>query len=469
MIKKKHKTPFRQIVLFFGTGVCFGLTVLAISYIFFFEKTHSTRLYPGIYLDGVNFGGQDKKFIEDYFAQKSKRFSALKVFFKYDNDTATISATKLNIAYNGKLIADQAYSLGRSNNPFSNITIKIIGLKSGIRLPVSISLNDTVLENIINEIAAKTDVRPQDALFKFQSGRVTAFRTSESGRKLNKESVKKDLYQKINNLAQNNDLLEPIVIKMPIEEVEPKIDVSSSNNFGIETLIGHGTSTFFHSIANRIFNIELASSRLNGILVPPGNTFSFNEALGDVSNLTGYKTAYIIKDGKTILGDGGGICQVSTTLFRAALNSGLPIIERWSHSYRVGYYEQDELPGLDATVYSPANDLKITNNTPAHILIQSDFDESKSRLTFKIYGKKDFRNITLTKPRLWDYKSPPESIYQDDQTLQKGSIVQIEYAAPGIKSAFDYKVERLGKVLFQKTFISDYQPWRAVYLRGTKE
>jgi vancomycin resistance protein YoaR len=189
--------------------------------------------------------------------------------------------------------------------------------------------------------------------------------------------------------------------------------------------------------------------------------------LGDVTEYTGYKQAYIIQDGKTVLGDGGGVCQVSTTMFRAALNAGLPIIERRAHSYRVGYYEQDAAPGLDATIYTPITDLKFSNDTPGHLLIQTLYEPSRSYLAFEIYGTDDGRQVTITDPVVSSVTPPPEDSYVDDPTLPAGEIKQIEYKAWGARVYFTYKVTKGGETLYEKTFNSNYQPWRAVYLRGT--
>src|SRR5205085_743367 len=128
-----------------------------------------------------------------------------------------------------------------------------------------------------------------------------------------------------------------------------------------------------------------------GVLIAPGQVFSFSKAIGEVSSFTGYKQAYVIENGKTVLGDGGGVCQVSTTLFRAALNAGLPIVERHPHAYRVQYYEEDSGPGIDAAVYVPSVDLKFKNDTGHHILIQAYADVENLRLTFDLYGANDGR------------------------------------------------------------------------------
>ena len=264
-------------------------------------------------------------------------------------------------------------------------------------------------------------------------------------------------------------LKQPQVFVIPIKILKPKVSTDQVNNLGIKELIGQGESLFQHSIQSRVFNITLAASRLNGILIAPDDTFSFNNALGDISAFTGYKQAYIIQNGKTILGDGGGVCQVSTTFFRTALKTGLPMIERHAHAYRVGYYEQDSPPGLDATIYSPTVDLKFKNDTKHHILIQTQIDQGLQKLTVSFFGTKDNRIINISKPIVTNTTSALPSVYRDDPTLAKGVIKQIDFAAGGAKSTFTREVIKDGKIAISDTFVSNFRPWAAVYLRGTKE
>ena len=154
-------------------------------------------------------------------------------------------------------------------------------------------------------------------------------------------------------------------------------------------------------------------------------------------------------------------------MFRAALNAGLEIIERHPHSYRVGYYEQNSPVGVDATVYSPSTDFKFKNDTPTHILIQTQVDLTKNYLKVEIYGSSDGRKAVLSNFRLWGQTPPPPDLYVDDPTLPAGQTKQIDWKAWGAKAAFDWTVERSGEIIHQKTFYSSYQPWQAVYLRGT--
>ena len=260
-----------------------------------------------------------------------------------------------------------------------------------------------------------------------------------------------------------------ITFPIPIKIIEPNITTDKVNKLGIKELIGTGNSLFLDSIPSRIFNINLAAGRLNGILVAPGETFSFDQALGDISAFSGYKQAYIIQNGHTVLGDGGGVCQVSTTLFRAILNAGLPVVERHAHAYRVGYYEENSPPGIDATVYSPTVDLKFKNTTGNYILIQSQVDLDNLSLTFNLYGTKDGRQVTMTTPVVTNETPPPPDLYQDDPNLPVGVIQQTDFAAWGADVYFTRTVTQNGKQIIFDKFVSNFQPWQAVYLRGTKQ
>lgn len=319
------------------------------------------------------------------------------------------------------------------------------------------------LAGYVDDVAVAIDRPAENAAFQFENGRVTLFRPAKEGRSLDRQKTVADLTAILEGLEQGEVEAE---IELSVATTAAAIATEDVNNFGIRELVGRGTSRFRGSITSRVHNIALAASRLNGALIPPGETLSFNQALGDVSAFTGYQQAYIIKDGRTILGDGGGVCQVSTTLFRAALDAGLPIEQRFPHSYRVTYYEQDSGPGIDATVYAPSVDLKIKNDTPAHILVQANADTKNSSLVFELYGTSDGRVATISQPRVWAQTPPPEPLYQDDPTLPAGVTKQVDWAAWGAKTAFDYQVTRDGETLQDRTFYSNFRPWQAVYLVG---
>lgn len=326
-------------------------------------------------------------------------------------------------------------------------------------------IKDSELSSFVNTFSQNHNRIPQNSVFIYDQGKVEEFIPSKSGVKINNKILSETLSSEITKLIDSP--LDSIEIEVDYEKISPEITNDQVNNLGINELIGKGSSNFRGSISSRIHNIGVASNVFNGTLVKPDEILSFNNILGDVSESTGYQKAYVIKDGQTVLGDGGGVCQVSTTLFRAALNAGLPIIERRAHAYRVTYYEQGYPPGLDATVYAPTTDLKIKNDTPGHLLIQTVYDPASAKLDFEIYGTNDGRISAITDPVITSTTPPPEDLYIDDPTLPQGEIKQIDWKAWGAKVYFDYSVERNGEIIFEKTFYSNFQPWQAKYLRGT--
>jgi len=313
---------------------------------------------------------------------------------------------------------------------------------------------------------AQTIDRPaQNALFKFESGKVLEFKPAKPGITL---SFKKNLELLKQALTDLENTQNSVKIDLIVDSRKPEIDTAQVNNFGINSLIGKGQSWFYGSIAPRIHNVKLAADKLNGILVAPGDTFSFNSAIGDISQATGFQQAYVIQNGRTVLGDGGGVCQVSSTLFRTMLDSGVPIEERQPHAYRVSYYEHNSGPGFDATVYYPSVDLKFKNDTPAHILIQTTTDTKALKLTIEFYGTSDGRKTSLSAPRIWDQVPPPPDLYQDDPSLAIGETKQVDWKAWGAKVSFNWKVTKGDEILQERTFYSSYRPWQAVFLKGTK-
>ena len=331
---------------------------------------------------------------------------------------------------------------------------------------LSVSLDGDEIGDFIETIARTIDRKTVDATLKFEGGRVLEFTPAADGQELDRQKTRMLLESYVSGERQTeND--KTITINLPVEVTRAKIASSEINTLGIRELIGRGISYFSGSITNRIHNIGLGTSRISGTLVKPGETFSFNGIVGEVSAATGFRQAYVISSGRTVLDDGGGICQVSSTVFRAALNSGLPIVARTAHAYRVGYYEQRGFkPGFDATVWAPAVDFKFKNDTDRHILIQATIDYATSKLQVDIYGTGDSRKVIVSEPVLSNQSPPLPDKYQDDPTLPKGVVKQVDFAAPGATSVFTRKVHKGNDLVIDETFRSNYRPWQAIFLVG---
>lgn len=443
-----------------------ALVFIALNIVSNAEKKLENRIYPGVVIDNIPFGNKTKQEIVDYFDKKNERLKTVFFTILYDKTPiATLSAQDLRVHFDGKGIADRAFIIGRTPHLPSRLYQKIatiFGLQQ-FSFPASLEYDNARLSEFIADQEAKYNMPAKNALFSFVNGRVVSFRIEEKGRQLDSDTFLSDFSTKITTLEHKPTNQ---TVQLTSHIILPEITLAKANDFGIEELIAVGKSDYSHSIPGRIHNIILAASKFNGILIPKNAVFSFNDTVGDISQTTGYEQAYIIKSGKTVLGDGGGVCQVSTTLFRAALNAGLPIVERTAHAYRVGYYENDSKPGFDATVFGPTVDFKIKNDTPAYILVQTEIDKENNLLYFKLYGKKDNRSVEISPVVVSDPQEPPPPLYQDDPTLKKGVTKQIDFAAWGSKAYFNYKVTKNNAVSFAKTFYSNYRPWQAIFLVG---
>jgi vancomycin resistance protein YoaR len=213
-------------------------------------------------------------------------------------------------------------------------------------------------------------------------------------------------------------------------------------------------------------NIALAASRFDGVIIPPNGIFSFNEYLGDVTKEAGFNESLIIQGNRTSVGLGGGVCQVSTTAFRAAFFGGFEIVERWAHGYRVGWYEINSKPGLDATVYSPNLDFKFRNDTDYYMLIQTESDLVEGTVTFRFYSTNTGREVIVSEPETTNLVKHGPPLYEPDPSLPKGATKQVDWAVDGLDVRVKRSVQQGDQVLHEDEIFSHYAPWRAVYKVG---
>ena len=283
-----------------------------------------------------------------------------------------------------------------------------------------------------NTIVAQVKKETRDANFAMENNRVTVFVPAQEGQDLNVE----ESIVAIRSALQNG--LNEVSLALNIS----KSKVASSaeiDRLGITTLLSTGESNFRGSPGNRVHNIKVGADRFNGILIPPGTTFAFNENLGPIGKDTGYKPELVIKEYVTTPEYGGGLCQVSTTAFRAAILAGLEVTERRNHAYPVAYYGA---PGFDATIYpnqrtwKDGTDLKFINDTPANILIQTRIEGTK--LLFEFWGTSDGREVKLVGPTSYDRTANGsvkarlvQQIYKEGQIVRE-DIILSSYKSPAL-------------------------------------
>jgi vancomycin resistance protein YoaR len=330
-----------------------------------------------------------------------------------------------------------------------------------------VRFDENALYTYLNALGPDIARNPQNARFIFNDDTrlLEVIQPAVIGRVLDVHATIMDITQKVPE-GQHE-------IALNVSTIEPTItDDTTGEELGITELVSWHTSYFRGSISERMNNIEVAAANFHGLLVPPGETFSMADVMGNVSLDSGYSEAWIIFGGRTIKGVGGGVCQVSTTLFRTVFFGGYPIVERYPHAYRVGYYEQtvnghdDYMAGLDATVFVPLVDFKFMNDTPYWLLMETYFNPTARSLTWKFYSTSDGREVEWDSSGPTHVVEPPEPKFEENPELAQGEIVQVDWAAEGADVTVNRTVTRDGVILYDDVITTHYQPWQDVYQYG---
>ncbi len=325
-----------------------------------------------------------------------------------------------------------------------------------------VHLNPEQFQSFLSGIAPQLETEPVDARFHFdpESGQLQPIQASVDGRRLDIETTLAGIEAVLFEPAESGVTRE---VPLAFKYIVPVLNSgATAAELGIVDLVGEATTYYMGSSAARQANIVTAAERFDGIVIGPGEEFSFNQWLGDVSPESGFEESFIIYGGRTIKGVGGGVCQVSTTVFQAAFYAGLPILERYPHGYRVGYYEYGEGAGMDATVYSPIVDFRFLNDLPSYLLIETSIDREHATLTFRLYGTSVGRTVTKVGPRITNVVPHGDTIYEENPELAPGQTRQIEWAVDGSDVAITRQVWRNGELEQEDHFFSHYLPWNAV-------
>jgi len=336
----------------------------------------------------------------------------------------------------------------------------------------AVQLDPVALKKMLQELEPQVDRDPKNGRFHFLNGELIALQPSIAGRRLDVEAS----VRAINEAIATGQHAVPLVVEEQLPAV-PKD--ASAGSLGIKELLPNGvqTSYFRGSSAERIQNIATAAAQFDGVLVAPGETFSMGAALGDISLDNGFTEALIIYGGRTIKGVGGGVCQVSTTLFRTAFFAGFQIVQRIPHAYRVSYYEQTsggadpKLAGMDATVYFPLVDFKFKNDSANWILMETSVDEGSRSLTWRFYSTWDGRTVQWESSGLQNTVPAPKPLFRLNADLKPGQITQVDYAANGADIDVHRTVVRDGSPYLQDEVQTHYEAWQAVceYARGMND
>jgi len=381
----------------------------------------------------------DRQNLKFQLYKKTKKLAKDDIFLTLIADYPEILENETIQAYNTakKILKNAPYKL-IANNSVNETPVEVFLTKEKLisiiefkpvpdknnseNLVLGIGLKQEELKNYLTTLSSSINRNPINSQFTIEGDRVTEFRLSQDGLKLEIEKNIQKIKEGILSQNKKNLVLETSIIA-------PKVATKDINTLGIASLLGKGVSNFGGSPNNRIHNIKLGAAKFHGLLIKPGEEFSFNTILGKVGPEQGYKPELVIKRTKTTREYGGGLCHVSTTIFRAAVNAGLPITERQPHAFPVVYYNPQ---GFDATVYFPHPDLRFVNNTPAYLLIQTKIEGND--LIFEFYGTDDGRKVEIDGPYQYDLKSD-------------GSM----------KAKLTRRIYKNGELIEEKTWYSNYR------------
>ncbi|WP_027631606.1 VanW family protein [Clostridium hydrogeniformans] len=412
------------------------------------------RIYPGVSVQGVNLDGKTK---EEAITKLKEEFGDAiinkKIKVKAKDKEYTMDYSKLNAKYDIEEVVDEAFNFGKDDTLRNKY--KKVNSSSNKELGLKFDYDPKYVKEFVGNIGKEVDKAPKNAKLNFNGG--FSVTNEVIGYKTNQEDLEKQILDSI-----NGNVNEETNLQAKIEEDKPSVtgDALRRINGKIST---HSTN-YSSSSAERSFNIELSTKAINGVVLMPGEVFSYNDVVGERSAARGYKDAPVIIGNKVESGVGGGICQVSSTLYQSIIRSGLSSVERLNHSIPVGYMTK----GFDATVAWGSIDYKFKNTFDFPIYIQGD--NSGKNVTFNIYG-----DTSSMKRRYEIYSEVVETLNPttktvQDSTLPEGQTVMERNPAPGYRVKTYRKVFENEKLINTELLSTDtYAVVNGVQKVGTKK
>jgi vancomycin resistance protein YoaR len=344
---------------------------------------------------------------------------------------------------------------------------EIVGLVDIARVPgdavdsLAVTLDQAAIEQRLTQIADETEKPGMLPRVKWNGGDLAISKPGTPGRRLNVSQARDVVLAAL--VSPNRELA------LPVQLIDPPVTAANLKQLGIDELVSIGKSDFSGSAAYRVHNIGAGMRLLDGILLAPGEEFSFNKNIGTIDAANGFVEGAAIIQNRTQQEFGGGICQDSTTIFRAAFWAGLPITERWGHSFYISWYDKYALgpkgngPGLDATIFTSGPDLKFVNDTGAWMLVQAWSDPKKGIAQVELYGTKPNRTVELTH-RVYDHKpAPPDPVFVADPKVAPGAVNHTDRARGGMTIDVFRIVTENGVKKEPELFRTRFRPWPNIY------
>jgi len=377
------------------------------------------------------------------------------------------AAARIRTALSGPISLTATSAFGEQLGPWTVTQEQIRSLLSVVLTDngdgtrsYDVSISMTSFSAFLDTLAPGLITPSIDGRFNFDpaTGQLVVTEPSASGREL-------DVAGTITRLEEAVFSNEGRIVPMSFDYTLPRYhNQITAGELGITTLVAESTTYFTGSDNNRRTNIAVGASKLDGIIIAPGEEFSFNYFLGEIEPESGFVDGQVIFGGRTVMGIGGGICQVSTTVFRAAFAGGFAITERNSHGYRVGYYELDNAaPGLDAAIWQPERDFRFQNNTPHHLLIETDIYPAQDAIQFRFYSTPHWQT-EIEDAIVKAVVDAPPNRFVANRDLQPGEIRQVDYSADGADVTVYRNIYDMSGQLVNRDYeFTHYLPWQAIF------
>ena len=433
-------------------GLAVILMLFFISIMYFTSESLNTGIHKGIRVEDVDVSKLSKdEAIKKVKIATDEKINNKNIEFYYGDKDLPIPLRDFGYSLNIEDAVNKAYDLGRSKGLVNNYLDILSSLIFKNNIMADSNFDEVKKEAVLTNLAREIHKKPLDAHPIFNEDGSITIEKSEKGRYLDLNEAKGLL---------NTDMLHEEKIELPVYDTEPKIH--SDYYQGIDKVLGDFSTDYSSSIKNRKENIKIASAKFNNMKLNPGDEISFNDIVGEISEATGFKNATVIVGGEYENGIGGGICQVSTTLYNSLILSDLEIVERHNHSRPINYVDL----GTDAAVARGYKDLKFKNNTNNPIIILAEADGQK--LDFKVLGNSTDRDykINIIPERLGVVSPDVKTTYSD--SIPEGETVVKESGKNGYSYKTYKEIVKNGEVVEKKEISKSYYvPKSKVLVVGT--
>lgn len=437
-------------------GGIFKVFLIALIFLMlpFIIQGEDLLVFPGVRVEGLELGGKNQAEAFKVFESIDEKVGTRGINFVIEDvagdlpEEITTRYEEMGITLDKEKMWQDAVAVGRDGNWWTNILMRWHAKRKGYVLSLRLKIDEERAEKFLQEKTKPWYEEPRDASLEVTEDDKITIIPHEYGRGVDLDAAMRDLQEEI---SYRPGL--PLGVTLQLTPIEPKRLTEDVEKYQITELIDGFTTVFNQNEKNRTQNIHLAAECIDGYLIEPGGVFSFNEVVGPRTKEAGYSDAKIFVQNEVVPGIGGGVCQVSSTIYIAALKAELEIVERYPHSKTVSYLA----PGLDATVVYGYRDVKFRNNTEGHLLIKCHVE--KNRLMVKIYGKEKKREGTVEIKSRRVCEIQPDTIFLEDPDVPQGEYILARQGEAGLIVVVErFYYDKSGNLILKEFISRDSYP-----------